>query len=103
MVNLREHQKIMSPNENRCKIELNDVVIVEEELVPRSAWRLGKVEGLIKGDDGQIRGAKVKVAKTKRVIQRPVNKLYPVECTKNNVNILEKDNINFKKDKINNK
>ena len=100
VVNLREHQKIMSPNENRCKIELNDVVIVEEELVPRSAWRLGKVEGLIKGDDGQIRGAKVKVAKTKRVIQRPVNKLYPVECTKNNVNILEKDNINFKKDNI---
>ena len=34
---------------------------------------------LLKGSDGYVRGAKVKVGKTKNIIRLPVNRLYPTE------------------------
>ena len=54
--------------------------------MPRSSWRLGKVEGLIKGHDNQVRGAHVKVAKTNAVVQRPVSRLYKIEGKVEKVN-----------------
>ena len=42
-------------------------------------WRLGIVVELTKSNDGLVRGAKVKVGKTRNVIRRPVNCLYPTE------------------------
>ena len=64
--------------------------------MPRSSWRLGKVEGLIKGHDNQVRGAHVKVAKTNAVIQRPVSRLNKIEGKEENVNgdLSNKDNVN---------
>ena len=58
---------------------VGDVVIIHEDYVPRSLWRLGIVEGLSKGKDGLVRGAKVRVGKTSTLVSRPVTKLYPVE------------------------
>ena len=94
VLNLREYQKVVLPREQYPRIEVGDVVLIEEGRVPRSAWRLGKVEGLIKGDDDKVRGAKVKVAKTKTLVQRPISRLYKIEGV-NNVNsqVLRKDNI----------
>ena len=34
---------------------------------------------LLKGSDGYVRGAKVEVGKTKNIIRRPVNRLYPTK------------------------
>ena len=64
--------------------------------MPRSSCRLGKVEGLIKRHDNQVRGAHVKVAKTNEVVQRPVSRLYKIEGKEDNVNsdILNKGNVN---------
>ena len=47
--------------------------------MPRHSWRLGVVVELLKGSDGYVRGAKVKVGKTKNIIRRPLNRLYPTE------------------------
>ena len=47
--------------------------------------RLGKVKGLIKGNDNQVR-ADVKVAKTNAVVQKPVSRLYKIEGKEDNVN-----------------
>ena len=38
---------------------------------------------LIKSKDGQIRGAKVKIGNSGNMIERPLNKLYPVEIKNN--------------------
>ena len=54
---------------------------------------------LIKSNDGLVRGAKVKVGKTRNVIRRPVNCLYPTEvhaaeqlrCSIRNVRKAKKD------------
>ena len=58
-------------------IRVGDVVIIEKDVVPRH--RLGVVVELLEGSDGYVRGAKVKVRKTKNVIRRPVNRLYSKE------------------------
>ena len=39
-------------------------MFVEEDKVPRFCWRMGLVERLINGKDGEARGAVVRVSKT---------------------------------------
>ncbi|CAB4044302.1 Hypothetical predicted protein, partial [Paramuricea clavata] len=49
---------------------------------PRACWRLGKVERLINGEDGNVRGAIVRISpKGKRptTLKRSVRLLYPLE------------------------
>ena len=53
-------------------------------MLPRSRWKIGVVEKLITGKDGKVRGAQVRVPKTKTVLIRPVNKLVLVERIKEN-------------------
>ena len=77
-------------------IQIGAKIGMKEGNMPESSWRLGKVERLIKGHDNQVRGAHVKVAKTNAVAQKPVSKLYKIECKEDNVNsdILKKGNVN---------
>ena len=54
-------------------------------------WRLERVVDIISSRDYNIRAAKMKVGKTGAIINRPINKLYPLECsitydTEDNVN-----------------
>ena len=53
-----------------------------EDNLPRTQWRLGRVEQLISGADNCVRAAVVKViTKTRRpmTVKRPVQKLFPLE------------------------
>lgn len=59
--------------------EVDDVVLIWEEHVSRQNWLLGRIIELIPSRDGVVRGAKVIVGKTRAVIERPINMLYPVE------------------------
>ena len=65
-------------------IKQDYIVLISEDRVPRNTWRVGKVESLIESKDGCVRGANVKVFSKERkkptIIQRPVQKLYPVEA-----------------------
>ena len=72
---------------NRAKsadatLKINDVVLVRDDTPkPRTQWKIGKVEELIIGRDGKLRGARLKV-NTKHgtsLIHRPVQKLIPFE------------------------
>ena len=83
---LRERQRIIGGNNSRV-ITSGDVVIVHEDFVPRHMWRLGLVENLIKGKDGCVRGANVRIGKTGATIKRAVNKLFPVECYEEDVSV----------------
>lgn len=54
----KEHHR--SKEEGRGKVSEGDVVLVHEDNVKRSNWKMGKVVGLITGKDGEVRGAKLK-------------------------------------------
>ena len=57
----------------------NDLVLLYEEKQPRQKWLLGKIVDLIPSQDGQIRGARVLLGKSRNTVDRPVNRLYPLE------------------------
>ena len=53
-----------------------------EDNVKRNKWKLGRIEELVRGVDGVVRGARVKTSNEKGVkgaVNRPIQKLYPLE------------------------
>ena len=80
LTDLREFHKGMR-SEERKPLEIRDVVIVFEANKKRALWKTAIVERLIKGRDGIVRGADVRViAKGKHLrISRPIQKLYSIE------------------------
>ena len=76
LTSLRESQRV-SRKRHAAKIAVDDVVIIYDDKQPRHLWKIGKVNSLISGQDGRIRGAHVKVGRTGALIKRPVNRLYP--------------------------
>ena len=60
---------------------VGDIVVVHDDNHPRLMWKLGKVEGLLEGHDGVVRGALVRVRSRTGsiVLKRPVQLLYPLE------------------------
>ena len=81
LTNLREHHR--SKKESHVKVRIGDVVLVHEDNVKRSDWKMGKVLERIVGKDGVVRGAKLKlITKGKPVIvSRAAQKLYPLEVS----------------------
>ncbi len=71
---LREHHTVSGKNE-QC-ISVGSVVQVHDE-IPRSTWKLAVVEELVKGNDGLVRSAKIRVGN--KLTSRPNTKLYPRE------------------------
>ena len=75
------HRNVTQHSSNRV-VSIGDVVIVHEEDQPRGKWHIGKVETLVTGSDGHVRGAVVRVkTKAGRLtrLRRPVQRLYPLE------------------------
>ena len=84
---LREAHKLKQAKSNTiCK---GDIVIVQDESnVKRNTWKIAIVEELVKGKDGETRGAKVRKASRKgkpEILNRPLQKLYPLEIHCSNV------------------
>ena len=72
-------------------IKEGDIVSVQDEGRHNCIlWRLGRVTKLIKGQDNVIRGAKIVLA-NKQWIERPVEKLYPLEVSANELQPTLKD------------
>ena len=78
---------------------MGDVVVIKD-VVLRHRWRLGLVLELLESTDGYVRGAKVKVRKTKNITRRPVNRLYPTEVRWSDP---KEQNLSRAKDTINGK
>jgi len=87
---LREYHKGTQQIDNN--INIDDVVLIVEEKLPRIQWRIGRVEKLIKGNDNKTRGARILTrTDTGKMssLNRPVNKLVLLELNKNQ----QKDNV----------
>ena len=76
LVDLREHQKT-HVQKQQPGIGVGDVVLIEDDGKKRNNWRLGRIEDIVTGKDGVIRGANVRTANGK--IGRPLQKIYPLE------------------------
>ena len=84
---LCEHHHLVGSTRLAEGIMVGDIVIVEEGDMRRNQWGLGKKEGLIVGSGGVTREATVKVGerdKRSAIIQRPAQKLYPLEPANRN-------------------
>ena len=79
--------------EELCKVLLGDVVLIKDDSFKRNCWRKGKVHELVRGEDGQVRGAVLKVITSGRAsyIRRPVQKLIPLEVQKERVESTSKN------------
>ena len=78
-------------------LNVGDIVLIKgEENVPRTQWRIGKINKLVIGKDAQVRGAElVVISKTeeKTVCQRPIQKLIPFEITADNWELSNKKRV----------
>ena len=80
LTGLREYQKCHNKIPIR-QIKLGEMVLVEDKL-SRSQWKIGVVDELYIGRDGYIRWCKLRIiTRNNKIIylHRPVNKLYPLE------------------------
>ena len=64
---------------NSLKINVNNIVLVYDEKVPRHFWRIVIVTDVLPSGDSEIRGAIVRIEKTHTLLKRPVNKLFTVQ------------------------
>ena len=62
--------------------EKGEIVSIYDEDHPRGVWRIGRVDELIEGADGIVRGVVVKTMSKKgqmRTLRHPVQQIYPLE------------------------
>ena len=83
LLELRQHHT-MHQKKKTLDAKKGDVVLIHEDNVKRRKWNLGVIDEVIVGRDGAIRGATVRKIGgdgSKQIIQRPVQKLYPLEIS----------------------
>ena len=63
---------------------MGDFLLIKQDKIPRLCWKKGKVESLIIGTDGYVRGAVLRTQKKLNktsLIKRPLQYLIPLEIT----------------------
>ena len=84
--NNREHKK---PHiTSKLFPKLNEIVLLEDEFHPRNIWKMAKIVELPNNDPTKVKNVKI-LMPNKRIISRPINKLYPLEITENNIEEIE--------------
>ena len=78
-MNLCQIQQTSKLNIDSLEINVNDIVLVFYEKVPRHFWRIATITRVLPSRDSEIRGATMRIAKTNTVLKRPVNNLFAVE------------------------
>ena len=83
LASLREASPYHKTVRNQIQVEprVGEVVLMKEDKIPRGMWKLGKIERLNKGKDGNIRSATIYLSNG-RSVQRAINQLYPMEISK---------------------
>ena len=82
LTSLKERAQAVSRGSDKKPIEIGDIVLLKNDSTSRVFWKIGKVEELIPGKDGEVRAAVVKVgSSTKRpaLLRRPLPQLIPIE------------------------
>ena len=78
----RRHGRI-----GRTQAQVGDVVVIEDDKMPRGFWKLDTVVRLLSGRDQEVRAASVKThSKDGKsiILSRPLQRLYPLEVQDDN-------------------
>lgn len=95
LIALREKSRSEAkPNASQLPL-VGELVIIYDNELHRSQWRIGKIEELVASKDGKCRTAKVKVG-PKNIWTRALKHLYPLECREDvrKLNITDKNEEN---------
>jgi hypothetical protein len=65
------------PKSNITDFKIDDIVLINDDKLPRHFWKLGRVVTVFPGRDGKIRSCEIKTDTS--VIKRPVQLLYNLE------------------------
>ena len=78
---LRERHKILKKRQSQELVQMNDVVLIKDDKLPRSKWKMGVIKSLQKSKDKCIRVANIKTRSNGKnlLLKRAVNLLYPIE------------------------
>lgn len=82
LLNLRESHNLAVKGCSKQAIQTGDVVVIKSDTSKRLFWKLGVVEQLLTGRDGNVRAAIVRVPesqKKNKLLCRSVKHLYPIE------------------------
>ena len=71
-MNLRETQRTSKVHIDSLKINIINIVLVFYEKVPRHFWKVSIVMRVLPSTDSEIRGVILRIAKTNRILKRPV-------------------------------
>ena len=82
LTELREYHKFSSKKRNLVPT-VGDIVLVYDEKLKRSEWKVGRILELGCSQDKNVRSATVLMKKTGKIIHRPINRLYPIVENKN--------------------
>ena len=64
LAELREsHRYLLDKSQGKPKVVNGDIVLVHDEALPRGFWKLGRIQSVIVGVDGQARAATVNTVK----------------------------------------
>ena len=94
LVGLREFHHCGAKGGQDKEIKIGDVVLIHDDSMKRSSWRLGEVTEMIESGDGRTRGAVLRVTSKKGKhlkLRRPIQKLYPLEVNTGNRSPLENE------------
>ena len=72
---LQRRQKWLVPRRN---FQVGDLVLVNEEPLPRSVWKLARIVKVYVSDDGKVRSAQIRMSNG-HLFDRPITKLYLLE------------------------
>jgi len=82
LTELRDHHRHSKRANLLREVQVGDIVCLHEHKIPGQLRRLGKVEGLLRGRNGHVRSAAVRVKSANShtsEFRRPSQRLYPLE------------------------
>ena len=88
LLELRNFHRAAQPSGMPHSLRVGEIVTIYDDSHPRGMWRLGRIETLIPGTDGIVRGVTVKVTSRSghpSVIRRPIQHIYPMEVKSSSV------------------
>lgn len=68
--------------QNKNPPKINDVVLVDDDFMPRNLWKMGRVTEHL-GSKEAVRAIKMQMSNGK-ILTRPLSKIYPLELNNNN-------------------
>lgn len=81
LLELREFHRFSGGTDPPTSLSVGEVLLIQDDH-PRGFWKLGQVEDMIVGRDGQVRGAVLRVPSRSghcTTLRRPLQRLYPLE------------------------